>query len=118
MIPILEIFTIVMNLIKLCPKPVVPEPVNPTPNPTPAQAKAWSEAHKLKCKANDAVRNDGYGGQGFNAAVRDLMKEKRRDGEKIKRKEAVEAVSQTFDDARSSTMADLYGDVLEFNHAA
>lgn len=115
-ISLLVVFDIVMSLLKACPKPVVPTPVNPTPNPTPVQSAAWEDAHKLKQKAIEARRDNGtFGGKGFNGSVAELMKKSRRDGEKIRRKEAVESVSASFEDAISSSMPDLYGDVMEFN---
>jgi len=116
--PIMEIFQVIMGIIGMCPKPVVPAPVNPTPSPSPVQAAAWDDAWKLKSTAEGALQDDGsYSGKGFQKTVAETRKKSRRDGQKMKKSEAIEAVSAMFDDARSSTMPDLFSDVLEARHA-
>jgi hypothetical protein len=97
----------------------VPAPVNPTPSPSPVQAAAWDDAWKLKSTAEGALQSDGsYSGKGFQKTVSETRKKSRRDGQKMKKSEAVEAVSAMFDDARSSAMPELYSDVLEARHAS
>lgn len=114
----MELFSFIFGLLGACPKPVVPTPVNPTPSPTPAQSAAWEDAHKLKCKAAESRQSDGsYSGPAFRKTVAEMVKTKRRDGEKIRRKEAVDAVSDAFDDANASRIEDIYVEVCEFRHS-
>ena len=110
----LAIFEMVLGFLKLCPQPVDPVPVNPTPNPTPAQSAAWNDAHKLKTTAKKERRDDGsYAGPGFRKTVAGIMKQSRRDGKKMKRPEAIEAATATFDDGYNDKMESIYGDILE-----
>ena len=116
--PIMEIFQLIIGLLGMCPKPVTPPPANPTENPTLVQAAAWEDAWKIKTKAKQSAKEGGgFGGPAFNKTVAETMKKSRRDGQRMKRKEAVEAVSQMFADAAASSMPELYSDVLEARHS-
>lgn len=118
-IPILEIFQLVLGFLSACKKPPTPAPVNPTPNPTPAQTAAWDDAWTLKQKAIEAQKPNGtFGGAGFNRTVKETLQKKRRDGEKIKRAAAEEVVSEMFADAVIDSMPSIYSDVCEARHVA
>lgn len=118
MFPFMEIFQLIIGLLGVCPKPVTPPPANPTANPSPVQSSAWEDAWKIKCKAKQSAKDDGtYGGPAFSRTVTETMKKSRLDGQKLKRKEAVEAVTQMFADAAASSMPELYSDVLEARHS-
>lgn len=117
-LPWMEILTTVLGLLASCRKPPAPAPVNPTPNPTPAQTAAWDDAWKLKANADAAREDDGsYAGPAYKRTRASIRKQNRRDGHPIKADAADAAATAAFDDARASTMADLYSDVLEARHA-
>jgi len=110
----LAIFELVLGLLKLCPKPVDPVPPNPTPSPTPAQSAAWNDAHHMKSTAKRERLADGtYGGPGFNKTVRGIMKQSRRDGQRMRRPEAIEAATNSFADADNDKIENVYSDILE-----
>lgn len=116
--PFMQFFQMVIGLLGMCPNTVTPAPVNPTENPSPVQAAAWEDAWKIKTKAKQSAKEGGgFGGPAFNKTVAETMKKSRRDGQRMKRKEAVEAVSQMFADAAASSMPELYSDVLEARHS-
>ena len=113
----IAIFEMVLGFLKLCPKPVDPVPVNPTPTPTPAQSAAWNDAHHLKSTAKKERQSDGsYAGPGFNKTVRGILKQSRRDGERMRRPEAVEAATKSFADADNDKIENVYSDIIELRH--
>lgn len=118
MVPILEIFQIIMGFISACKTPPAPAPVNPTPTPTPAQSAAWGDAWKLKTAATEERQGPGqFSGKSYRKTVAETRKKSRRDGKKMGKREAEDAVSQSFEDAFSSSMPDIYGDICEFRHS-
>lgn len=118
-IPFMEIFQLVIGLLGMCPKPVTPAPDSKITNPTPAQSAAWEDAWKIKCKAKQSAKDDGtYGGPAFTRTVSETLQKSRLDGQKMKRRQAVEVVTKMFADAESSSMPELYSDVLEARHAS
>lgn len=115
----LAIFEMVLGFLKLCPPPVEPVPPNPTPSPTAAQQSAWNDAHKLKVTAKNERQADGsYDGKGFRKTVAGIMKQSRRDGARMKRPEAIEAATKTFDDGYNDKIENIYSDILESRHAS
>ena len=107
-----------LSLLGLCKKPVKPEPVNPTPSPTPSQAAAWSDAWRLKSAAVDNWNGSSYDGRALQRTAAHIRQQKRRDGGKISKDEAQAAARVALDNARVSSMPELYGDVLEARHAS
>lgn len=106
-----------LSLIGLCKKPVTPAPVNPTPNPSPVQAQAWADAWHMKATAVETWDGSDYAPATLRRTANQIRKQKRRDGKPITKDESFAAARLALDNARTDTMANLYGDVLEARHA-
>lgn len=108
----MTLLPMLLGLLSLC-KPKNPEPVNPTPNPTPVQANAWSKAWAAKSAGTDNWDGDSYKPAAVRRAAAKIRQQGRRDGKPMKKAAAEEAAILALDEGRTSTMADLYSDVLE-----
>jgi hypothetical protein len=115
--PWMEILQVLLPLIGSCKKPVNPAPPNPTPNPSPAQSDAWAKAWHLKSVAVDNWDGSEYSPLTIKRAAAPIRKQKRRDGGPISKTESHSAAIIALDDARTTSMAELYGNVLEATHA-
>jgi len=107
-----------LSLLSLCKKPVNPTPPNPNPSPNSAQANAWSDAWRLKSAAVDNWDGSDYAPATLKRTANQIRKAKRRDGTPITKADAIQAAILSLDDARTSTMADLYSDVCEARHVS
>lgn len=101
----------------LC-KPKNPAPVNPTPSPTPAQTAAWNDAWALKSAAVESWDGSTYSPKTINKTTAQIRKANRRDGRPVSKADGQQAAILALDDARQSSMADMYHDVLEARHAS
>lgn len=115
--PWMEILQVLLPLIGSCKKPVNPPPPNPTPSPTPAQASAWEKAWHLKSTAADNWDGTDYSPQTIKRTATPIRKERRRDGKPMSKDESQSAAVIALDDARTSSMSELYSNVLEATHA-
>lgn len=112
----ISILTVLLPLLSLCKKPVNPEPVNPTPQPTPTQADAWTKAWQAKSAAADNWDGSEYKQATVNKAAAKIRQQHKRDGSPIKKHEAQRLAVLALDDARTAYMADLYSNILEIEH--
>jgi len=87
---LITLLPVIGQLIAMCKKPVPPAPPNPEPNPTPAQAAAWQKAHETHYLATTAYTGKGLGYKpvSINTTARQLMRQKRKNGEPISFREA------------------------------
>ena len=115
--PWIEILQVLLPLIGSCKKPVNPTPPNPTPNPTPAQTDAWQKAWHLKSVAVDNWDGNEYSPLTVKRTAAPIRRQHRRDGTPITKSEAHSAAIIALDDARTTSLAELYGNVLEATHA-
>lgn len=113
----ISVLTVLLPLLSLCKKPVNPEPVNPTPQPTPTQSAAWTKAWAAKSAAADNWDGEGYRPATVNKAAAKIRQQHRRDGTPIKKHEAQRLAVLALDDARAATMAELYGNIIEASHS-
>lgn len=114
----LTILTSLLPLLGMCKPPVQPAPPNPTPNPTQAQTGAWQKAWHLKSAATDNWDGDSYKNPVVNRTAAEIRKSNRRDGKRMTVKESKAAALLALDDARTISMPELYGNVLEATHAS
>ena len=114
----MAILQALLPLIGTCKKPVNPAPVNPTPNPTPAQASAWEKAWALKSAAVDNWDGTEYANPTVRKTAVQIRRTNRRDGTPMKKPESHEAALIALDDARTASMSELYSNVLEATHAS
>ncbi len=115
--PWIEILQVLLPLIGSCKKPVNPTPPNPTPNPTSAQMEAWDKAWHLKSVAIDNWDGNEYSPQTIKRTAAPIRKQKRRDGTPITKSESHTAAIIALNDARTTSLAELYSNVLEATHA-
>ena len=115
--PWMEILQLLLPLIGSCKKPVNPPPPNPTPNPTAAQTSAWDKAWHLKSAAMDNWDGSEYSPMTVKRTANPIRKQKRRDGTPMSKDESHLAAIIALDDARTTSMAELYSNVLEATHA-
>lgn len=115
--PWMEILQVLLPLIGSCKKPVNPAPPNPTPAPTAAQSEAWEQAWHLKSVATDNWDGSEYSPLTLKRTAAPIRKRKRRDGTPISKAEAQSAAIIALDDARTTSLAELYSNVLEATHA-
>lgn len=109
----LTILTSLLPLLSMCKQPVDPAPPNPTPNATPKQADAWAKAWHLKSAAVDNWDGDSYRPSVVTRTAAEIRKSNRRDGKRMTVRESKAAALLALDDARSASMPELYGNVME-----
>jgi len=96
----------------LNPKPVPP---NPNPAPTPQESLAWSNAWAIKGRAEKAYRegSGSYDRHTLNQTANAIQNQKRKNGERIKQKEAVELAKVALDAARNTPHEEIAQTILE-----
>lgn len=104
-----------LSLLGNCKTPIPPAPVPVNPPATPAEADAWQEAWKMKSRAVEAFDDDSqdYDAHTLRSIARNAKREKRRDGERISAREAIEIARQSLDNGRTQDMETLTAAVME-----
>ena len=92
-----------------------PEPPVPQPNPTPAEQLAWSNAWRLKGRAEAAFLEDthDYNSHTVRQMSKRIGKQKRRDGEPVSKATATELAIQALDAAREKPMEELHAAIMD-----
>lgn len=97
----------VNDYLEKCGDPDEAAPTNPNQNPTAAEEKAWKDAWTLKCSAQQATHKH------VDIMAKRLKREKRRNGEHIKRQEAESLAQSLIEHAKTQDMPEIAAAILD-----
>lgn len=101
---LIQLLPLLLSLFQNCKKPA-PTPA-PQPTSSAASANAWKTANDARAFAEEHFDADNatYTRSVLSRGASDLMRRRKRDGEKIKRAEAIKVVSANLDEAREGDL--------------